>query len=552
MNRLVTFMLLSTALAATLLLPTPASAFQYRHGKEEDMATQLEHLSSLSLTRILENLHPPDTLPGTVIASPSRADPDYFYQWTRDGALVIDTLIRVLERQGQQPTWPMGINVTAIEAHIWDYVELTATVHQQHKSLSASPDDPMGLAEPKYFANTGTPFDGEWGRPQLDGPALRAAALTRWVNYLHMQYPKQHRPAWIADRIGRYLYRATMPADTAIKRDLEVAAATIEHHGFDLWEEVHGRHAYTLVAQVRALVAGAELARLFNDSRAAEWYDVRARIGAQSIPEFFVPAPSAAAGIAVVSHRFLCATLNRTGGMDTKVSNVDIASVLAALHLPSLTSTSGSSEVVANGLAYFSTTADAMLMTVRVIADQFKQLYPINQRQRHHRYSGDDKQIEDAIGRYPEDTFTGGNPWFLATFAIAEQYYSTARDFARAGSLSISPETRSYFPSDAVSDAQDSVKYRTGDPVFRSIIVGLINRGDQYSRRCLMHMDRSRGGHMDEQMDRSTGYMRGARDLTWSYAAAITATMARRDAVAELDRIPTSSRSHFPFMRQST
>ena len=32
-------------------------------------------------------------------------------------------------------------------------------------------------------------------------------------------------------------------------------------------------------------------------------------------------------------------------------------------------------------------------------------------------------------------------------------------------------------------------------------------------------------GHMDEQMNRDNGYMQGARDLTWSYAAHLSALL---------------------------
>lgn len=40
-----------------------------------------------------------------------------------------------------------------------------------------------GLGEPKFHVNM-TPFNGDWGRPQLDGPALRLTAITTYANYL--------------------------------------------------------------------------------------------------------------------------------------------------------------------------------------------------------------------------------------------------------------------------------------------------------------------------------------------------------------------------------
>lgn len=40
-----------------------------------------------------------------------------------------------------------------------------------------------GLAEPKFEVNL-TPFTGAWGRPQRDGPALRATAMIAYSRYL--------------------------------------------------------------------------------------------------------------------------------------------------------------------------------------------------------------------------------------------------------------------------------------------------------------------------------------------------------------------------------
>lgn len=40
-----------------------------------------------------------------------------------------------------------------------------------------------GLAEPKYNLDE-TAFTGSWGRPQRDGPALRATALIAYGRYL--------------------------------------------------------------------------------------------------------------------------------------------------------------------------------------------------------------------------------------------------------------------------------------------------------------------------------------------------------------------------------
>lgn len=44
-------------------------------------------------------------------------------------------------------------------------------------------DDGTGLGEPKFNVNASA-FTGSWGRPQRDGPALRATAMIAYGNYL--------------------------------------------------------------------------------------------------------------------------------------------------------------------------------------------------------------------------------------------------------------------------------------------------------------------------------------------------------------------------------
>jgi glucoamylase len=48
------------------------------------------------------NIHPLGTLPGTVVASPSTSRPDYWYQWTRDSALVMRTVVSKWSNEGME------------------------------------------------------------------------------------------------------------------------------------------------------------------------------------------------------------------------------------------------------------------------------------------------------------------------------------------------------------------------------------------------------------------------------------------------------------------
>lgn len=67
------------------------------------------------------------------------------------------------------------------QAMIQDYISAQAviqTISNPSGGLSTG-----GLGEPKFLVNEQA-FTGAWGRPQRDGPALRATALITYGNWL--------------------------------------------------------------------------------------------------------------------------------------------------------------------------------------------------------------------------------------------------------------------------------------------------------------------------------------------------------------------------------
>jgi len=102
---------------------------------------------------------------GVVVASPSKVNPNYFFTWTRDSALTYMMLIDELIFGNR-----------SLRGTIEDYTKSQAilqTVTNPSGSLWPAGD---GLGEAKFYTNL-TRFDGTWGRPQRDGPALRAIAF---------------------------------------------------------------------------------------------------------------------------------------------------------------------------------------------------------------------------------------------------------------------------------------------------------------------------------------------------------------------------------------
>ena len=94
-----------------------------------------------------------------------------FYTWTRDSALtfkcIVDTFINSYS--------------ASLQTEIENYISAQAylqTVSNPSGGLSSG-----GLGEPKFNADE-TAFTGSWGRPQRDGPALRATALITYSKWL--------------------------------------------------------------------------------------------------------------------------------------------------------------------------------------------------------------------------------------------------------------------------------------------------------------------------------------------------------------------------------
>ena len=53
----------------------------------------LNENSNFSLEKLAENISPNDAAPGAVIAARNTTNPNYYYHWVRDAALVMDALI---------------------------------------------------------------------------------------------------------------------------------------------------------------------------------------------------------------------------------------------------------------------------------------------------------------------------------------------------------------------------------------------------------------------------------------------------------------------------
>lgn len=171
-------MLWPTALAATLLASVAVSSPTLHSRQQQEnvlanlsLADFFAQERTIALQGVLANIGGLNSSlvegasPGVVVASPSTLNPNYFFTWTRDSALTYIMLIDELI-----------FGNTSLRGTIEDYTTAQAflqTVTNPSGSLYPAGD---GLGEPKFYSNL-TRFDGTWGRPQRDGPALRAIAF---------------------------------------------------------------------------------------------------------------------------------------------------------------------------------------------------------------------------------------------------------------------------------------------------------------------------------------------------------------------------------------
>lgn len=468
-----------------LLLTLVVSTFSFAESNLESwMSTQFE----LSVERLKANINTPGTMPGTVLASPSKEEPNYYYHWVRDASLVMLTLERLFDN-----THSLVLKNEMLH-YVNDYADITR-LHQQANTAA-------GLGEVKFNVD-GTAYTGPWGRPQNDGPALRAMTLIKYANYLIGQGHEAY--------VREVFYDSHLPSQSLIKKDLEYVSHNWKNHDFDLWEEVMGHHFFTRLAQRRALLEGAAFARKLNDPGAAAWYEQQARALETALSFHWDE-----------SQGYFKATLNRVGGVDYK-SGMDSSVIIGII------------ETARSDDTFLSIADDRFMSSVQVMVDRFRDIYPIN----HNR-----SDVGVAIGRYPEDQYDGyqtgktGNPWFLATTTFASYHYRLAKELREKGSLIVTARNQRFLSEilglKGRSLTPGKILNAGKEGMFEQVVTKMVAAGDKYMERVRLHI--AQDGSISEQMDRSSGFMQGAQHLTWSYSSFINAYYDRQLATESLSK----------------
>jgi glucoamylase len=145
--------------------------------------------------------------------------------------------------------------------------------------------------------------------------------------------------------------------------------------------------------------------------------------------------------------------------------------------------------------------------------------YPINKADR-------ELGVGPLFGRYPGDVYDGdvahpvlgGHPWAVSTCNVAELHYRLASEVRSSGHVPLDDLSAPFFAQSGI-DASTTAG-AAGD--------ALVATGDAMMRAVVHHSDDL---ELSEQFDGTTGYERSVRNLTWSYAAFLSAMRARTTAL---------------------
>ncbi|KAJ6780421.1 hypothetical protein PWT90_02308 [Aphanocladium album] len=460
MHGLGSVLLLGT-LAAQKVLGLPGTSAAQLQRRSVDSFVSSE--APVALQKLLCNIgsdgcEAQSAAPGAVVASPSTSNPNYWYTWTRDSALVFKCLV-------DRFTHSYDGNLQKL---IQEYIAAQAKL-QGVSNPSGSLSDGAGLAEPKFNVDLSA-FTGPWGRPQRDGPALRAVALISYAN-------------WLID--NGYTDTARQIVWPVVRNDLSYVAQYWNQTGFDLWEEVNGSSFFSVAGQHRSLVEGASLAaKLGHDASA---YNKVAPQILCFLQTFWVS-----------SGGYINSNINQNNGRTGK----DVNSILTSIH--------NFDAALGCDAATFQPCSDKALSNHKAVVDSFR-FYGVN------KGIGAGKAV--AVGRYSEDVYYNGNPWYLATLAAAEQLYDALYSWNKLGSITVTGTSQAFF-KDFVPNISTGT-YASDSSTYKSIVQGVTAYADEFVAMVAKYTPS--GGALAEQFDKNNGSPLSARDLTWSYASFLTA-----------------------------
>jgi glucoamylase len=328
---------------------------------------------------------------GSIVASPVLGaydpEPDYFFHWFRDSAVVIDAL-RILFQDG-------GLDGEFF-THFADFVRFSLSLQDlDGRRFSESPWREAIAPEYRQYVRAeadlaaahgeallgetrvnpdGTLDISNWPRPQYDGLAMRAIALLHWQNTV------------------RFENELAATVDALLRADLRFTLHHWREASFDLWEEEKGLHYYTLRVSARALEAG------------ADWFERRGeRADATACRSETNAILRTLDGFWREDLQFYKSRILKSQAPSTK--ELDISVIFAAIH-------------AGGDSAIHSVRDPRMHATLARLETLFDAEYAINR----NRGAG----RGPAMGRYAGDMYYSGGAYYFSTLAAAEFCFRAA------------------------------------------------------------------------------------------------------------------------------
>ncbi|KAK5780266.1 glucan 1,4-alpha-glucosidase PWA37_000778 [Arxiozyma heterogenica] len=433
------------------------------------------------------NFHPfqNDINFGVSVASNSRFEPNYFFQWIRDSSITS----LYLSSFGLSSK-----NFTLYNLLSLEYInnsKLLQRINNKSGTFSSFANW-SNLGEPKFYCNN-TSFDLEWGRPQNDGPALRLIAILTYLTKaeLHTAIDPDLKHS-ILDEICQF--------------DMKFVLKNWNLPSFDPWEEVYSFHFFNNMVHLYSLRLYQSLVPNNPDSN--------------SINETIHYLETFIKNNYVDSkHKIIIETL---GIRKMRQSQVDIAVIIASLITHPL-------DFLQLDIDIPFDVDDLLILNVlyRLIQDM-KLLYPINW----------NKNVSGAValGRYPEDIYDGidvseGNPWFLATCQGANILYRLIKSLIdKKHNLNIVLEENTFWNlffqlNSSIPNNNNNITLIYKSDAFNNTLKQIFNFADGFIQIVQTHVNSC--GEMSEQFNKYTGYLTGAANLTWSYVEFVNAVKAR-------------------------
>jgi len=387
---------------------------------------------------------------GAVVAAPDQSTPggSYYYHWMRDAGLSIKAWLDINNNDYDR-----------VKTVLEGYANWVGKV--QHKS------DPNGIdvrIEPKFTIPDGEPYTGGWCRPQTDGPALRAMALSKWGMLVKNTGNGDTNSIW-----------------ELVSYDMAWVVENWRQDGCDLWEEVRSNDFYfNRMAYVYSLNVAADFAQMIGQD-GGQYRSVAEEIKSETMGHW--------------KDGFIYESTNRPYDG-------------AVIH-----------SIATFGEYLFPPESQEAASTISVITKAFCQEYPINQDEIG---SG---QVGILIGRYPGDSYAGGNPWQLLTAVLGELFYLGGQASYKQVKLN-GDYTLNYEDNKAWMDLM-----KLGEGATASQLAAAQMAAGDATMTALWRHVQDAGGRIDEQIDKFNGGQVSAEGLTWSYANILHAMHVRQNLV---------------------